>query len=164
MKAQQAWRLVDFDPDDSSQIIGWPTSATEAKQWGGQLTPWPVDASVLAKWHSDPYVRPYVLRSDKTPVAYGEIWIDNDEQEVELARLIVAPERRGEGVGQKLVNALLNVAKETGLPVAYVRVDPDNLRAIACYQRCGFEPVSHEDQATYNEGQPIQFVWMQHTL
>jgi hypothetical protein len=34
-----------------------------------------------------------------TGTGYGELWLDTDEDEVELARLIVPPDRRHQGLG-----------------------------------------------------------------
>ncbi|MGI3223421.1 GNAT family N-acetyltransferase [Streptomyces sp. GTA36] len=44
-----------------------------------------------------------LLVEDERPVAYGELWFDAEEDEVELARIIVAPDARGRGLGRVLV-------------------------------------------------------------
>jgi len=40
-----------------------------------------------------------MLAVDGPPVAHGELWIDDVEQEVELARLLVDPALRGQRLG-----------------------------------------------------------------
>jgi hypothetical protein len=46
---------------------------------------------VLSWWDPDD-VKPWVMTSnDEDPIAYGELWLDADEDEVEIARLVVAP-------------------------------------------------------------------------
>ncbi len=99
---------------DAQDIAGWATSADEARWWGGHTVTWPVDPSIFCAWHEDPDVRPYVLREDGDLLAYGEVWVDDDEQEVELGRIIVRPERRGRGIGRLLVSLLLDQATQTG--------------------------------------------------
>jgi GNAT superfamily N-acetyltransferase len=50
-------------------------------------------------WWDVPDVEPWVtVEPDDQLIAYGELWTDEEEDEVELARLIVAPELRGRGL------------------------------------------------------------------
>ncbi|WP_146009406.1 hypothetical protein [Deinococcus planocerae] len=55
--------------------------------------PSPPSPEVVLAWQRDAVVevRSFVLVRGE-PLAYGELWIDREEQEVELARLIVDPE------------------------------------------------------------------------
>lgn len=124
----------------------------------------PVETSVFDVWHADPDVQPYVLCEGDVPLGYGEVWRDQEEQEVELARILVKPANRGKGVGRQLVSLLLEQAKLTGYPDAFVRVYPENRAAIACYLRAGFAPVSAEAQQQYNQGQPVAYLWLHRTL
>jgi ribosomal protein S18 acetylase RimI-like enzyme len=56
--------------------------------------------------------------------------------------LYVAPDWRGTGVADELIEAALAVAREQDLPLdrLLLDVDPDNGRAYAFYERHGFEP------------------------
>ena len=56
--------------------------------------------------------------------------------------LYVAPERRGTGVADELMDAAVAVAREQNLPLdrLLLDVDPNNDRAYAFYDRHGFEP------------------------
>ena len=149
---------------DAQDIAGWATSADEARWWGGHTVPWPVDPSIFRAWHEDPDVRPYVLREDGDLLAYGEVWVDDDEQEVELGRIIVRPERRGRGVGRLVVGLLLDQAKKTGYRSAFVRVAAENAAGRACYQAAGFVPVPADERREFNQGQPIDYVWLRRNL
>jgi ribosomal protein S18 acetylase RimI-like enzyme len=123
-----------------------------------------VDASVFRRWHADPDVHPYVLQDGETLVGYGELWVDEPEQEVELARIIVNPAVRGRGVGKRLVILLLQRASLSGLPDAFVRVVPENGAAIACYRGAGFSPVPESEREEFNRGQPVDYIWMHYPL
>lgn len=149
---------------DAGDIARWATSAEEARQWGGCSVPWPLDASVVRAWHKDSDVRPYVLRKGGATIAYGELWIDDEEREVELARIIVRPERRDRGAGRLLVDQLLQQAATTGYPTAFVRVVAGNEPALACYRAAGFVPVSAEEQRRFNVGQPFDYLWLRRRL
>jgi len=96
------------------------------------------------------------------PVAYGELWLDDEEGEVELARLLVAPEHRGQGLGRVLVRELVAHARTTHpeLPDVILRVRPENAQAIRAYVAAGFVDVPAGEQATWNEGQRFAYHWM----
>jgi ribosomal protein S18 acetylase RimI-like enzyme len=104
-------------------------------------------------------VQPFGLYRDGRLVAYGELWIDDDEAEVELARLIVDPGERGQGLGRRLVMALAAVARSTH-PRVFLRVHPDNVAARRCYAGTDFEPVAPHLAARWNASQPIEYVWL----
>jgi len=125
---------------------------------------WPVAASVFSAWHADPGVRSFVLIRSGVLLGYGEVWIDAEEREVELARIIVPPERRGERLGRLLVTLLLEQASQTGYQAAFVRVAPGNAAALACYRHAGFAPVSAEERLAFNAGQPLEYEWLRRVL
>ena len=146
--------------------------STDAVQVAGLRRPTTLDVQAIADWHpipteevlgwwNTPDVEPWVmLDSDDTMIGYGEIWTDADEDEVELARLIVPAELRGRGLGKALVRLLLPKAAETSMATTFVRVEPDNSVAIHCYLRCGFYRLDAEESKVWNEGQRQEWVWM----
>ena len=152
--------LEPFRAAHAREVAGWAATVEEARRWGGQAVVWPVAASVFSAWHADPGVRPFVLIRSGELLGYGEVWIDEEEREVELGRIIVRPERRGQGLGRLLVTLLLGQAAQTGYQAAFVRVAPGNAAALACYRRAGFTPVSEAERLAFNEGQPLEYVWL----
>lgn len=156
--------LRRFQEPDAREVARWPTSIEEVRLWAGSAGGWPVDASVFRRWHADPDVKPYVLRDEGKLTGYGELWKDEAEQEVELARIIVSPADRGRGVGKRLVLLLLEQASLTGFPDAFVRVVPENGAALACYRGAGFSSVSETEREEFNRGQPVDYVWMHYSL
>jgi len=156
--------LREFREADAREVARWPTSMEEVRRWAGSDPGWPVHVSVFGRWHAEPDVRPYVMCVGAEPVGYGEVWIDELEQEVELARIIVSPDHRGRSLGQRLVRLLLEQASLTRLPDAFVRVVPENGAALACYHGAGFSPVFEEEREAFNSGQPVDYVWLHHPL
>jgi RimJ/RimL family protein N-acetyltransferase len=78
---------------------------------------------------------------------------------VELARLIVDPAERGQGLGRRLASGLADMARST-YPLVFLRVHPDNIAAQRCYAAAGFEPVAPHQAAVWNASQPVNYVWL----
>ena len=152
--------LVTPEFDDAVTIAGWAQSAEEAGRWCSHAEhPFPPDR--VREWWTETDVDPVLLvdGADHTPVAYGELWLDVDE--AELARLIVAPQRRGSGLGRDLVDRLVQRARALGLLGCYLRVVPDNLPALALYRTAGFNDVDQARTEEWNRGQPTTYVWLE---
>lgn len=116
-------------------------------------------AGVLAWWEGDDVVA-WVLEVDGHACGYGELWLDPEENEVELARLIVPEAQRGSGFGGLLTRLLTAEAATTGLATTMLRTTPDNEVAIACYLANGFTRLTPEEEAEWNTGQRREWVWM----
>lgn len=154
------YELSPFQPAQAAEVIGWVRTPTEARAWCGRQEATLPTAAIFAEWHKDQDVHPYLLAAQSLPVAYGEIWVDRTAGEIELARLIVRPDHRGQGVGRRLVAELLAVAAQFGLDCAYVRVLPENQPALTCYRHSGFIRVAVSDEQSFNQRQPVQYVWL----
>ena len=89
----------------------------------------------------------------------GELWVDDAEAEAELARLIVDPGERGQGLGQRLVTELAGLARSRYSRV-FLRVHPDNIAAQRCYAAAGFKPAGPHQAAEWNACQPVDYLWL----
>ncbi len=154
--------LQTFDPVHAELVASWAVGDEVVRAWcavEGDRVP----ADVVAGWSRADDVEAFLLGDDAgDPVAYGELWLDDEEGEVELARLLVAPEHRGRGVGRALTRALSVRAHESHpeLPAVILRVRPENEQAIRCYTGAGFVAVPEDEQASWNEGQRFAYHWM----
>ncbi len=131
------YTLTPFTPDSAGLVAGWSTSADEADMWCSRAEH-PFPAEVVAGWATKPDVAAYLLLAEGEPVAYGEVWSDEDEDEAELARLIVAPAARGRGVGRALTAALVANA---GYDNVFLRVRPTT--------RWRWRPIAARDSTTW---------------
>jgi RimJ/RimL family protein N-acetyltransferase len=151
-------RLIPYEQALASTILGWVRSPAEREAWASLAeAPGP---EVFERWHAGPDVAAFVLEQDGVPVAYGEVWRDEEEDEAELARIVVDPARRGRGVGRRFVGLLAARARASGLSEVVLRAHPGNAAALACYAGAGFERYGPEEQAAFNRGQPREYVWM----
>ncbi|HVV23394.1 MAG TPA: GNAT family N-acetyltransferase [Pseudonocardiaceae bacterium] len=146
--------LVAFDPSYAATVAAWPTSEQECVWWCG-CPEFPLAPRTIVTWANKPDVNAYVLLRGDDPIGYGELW--HDEAETELARLIIAPAERGRGAGRHLVNALIDLT--TGMPLVFLRVHPDNTRAIKLYLATGFHRADAATEAEWNDGQPRPYLW-----
>jgi ribosomal protein S18 acetylase RimI-like enzyme len=148
--------LSPFDASHAGPIAAWPVDEAECMAWCSVGS---VTGTDVAAWSVADDVEAWILTEDGAPVAYGEVWFDDDEREVELAHLIVVPARRDAGVGRRLVEALAARGAERYATVV-MRVAPDNEPAQRCYAAAGFVRVSSAEEAEWNTGQPRAYVWM----
>lgn len=151
--------LSAFDVRHAGEVASWATTAAEALAWCSHEGH-PVPAEVVGRWTTEPGCSAFVAVHDSKLVGYGELWVDEPCEEVELARLIVAPAERGRGFGLALTKALLVRARATSANI-FLRVRPENRRAQSVYLRAGFRPVPEAQQEEWNAGQPVQYLWMQ---
>jgi ribosomal protein S18 acetylase RimI-like enzyme len=146
--------------DEAATVAGWCTSPVEASMWCGHVGA-SVPVEKIVGWAAEDGVRQFGLHDGQGLVAYGELWLDEDEAEVELARLIVDAARRGRGVGRTLVAELVSRARSHH-PDVFMRVHPDNAAALRCYAGAGFVRVASELEQEWNRPQPVAYVWLRH--
>jgi ribosomal protein S18 acetylase RimI-like enzyme len=154
--------LRGFEAGKAAVVAGWATSAQEVSLLSGR-TAFPFPAELVGSWPKvADDVRSYLYYVGGEPVGYGELWLDDDEDEIELARIIVRPGSRGRGIGTAFVKALLGPALEAGYSEVFLRVRPDNDVAIRTYRRVGFEYVAADLADEWNKDQPVAYTWMQY--
>jgi len=78
--------------------------------------------------------------SEEAVVGYFVAWFVEDE--VHLGNLAVSPEHRGQGIGQRLLDVLLDAARERRARQVTLEVRESNWVAQRLYLKNGFRPVS----------------------
>jgi L-amino acid N-acyltransferase len=76
----------------------------------------------------------------------------------------VRADRRGQGIGTKLMEALLPRATALGKHVMIGGIDADNAASIRLHERLGFERTAHMKQVGYKFDRWLDLVFMQRTL
>jgi ribosomal protein S18 acetylase RimI-like enzyme len=127
--------------------------------WCGERE-FPVPQHRVAAWQREDWVQAYLLLAGDAPVGYGELWLDAEDQEAELARIIIAPAARATGHGRTLVRGLLAQAVNAGYRAVFLRVHPDNAIALRCYLGAGFVAVDARLAEERNTGQPVSYEWL----
>lgn len=137
MTDPDGWTLTTPGRGDAATVASWSRSAAEAARWVSRAEH-PFPPRVVAGWWDADGVSPRLLRDpDGAPAAYGEVWDDEDEDEVELARLLVDPTRRRQGVGRRLVDGLLDLARTSGRSACHCASSPPTCLRGRCTPRPG---------------------------
>ncbi|MFD7160185.1 GNAT family N-acetyltransferase [Kribbella sp. NPDC059898] len=154
--------LRGFDDGYGVQVAGWAVDEKEVALLSGRVA-YPFPEELRSRWQTaDADIHSYLLFDGEQPVGYGEVWLDDEEDEVELARIIVDPAVRGRGFGGELVRALLGPALDAGYSEVFLRVRPENAPAIRAYHRSGFVDVPAALMEEWNDGQPVPYRWMRY--
>lgn len=162
MTESEPTELIKPGPAHADLVASWSTSVAEAQRWCS-IGEHPFDPGHIRAWWREPDVQPWLLLVDGRPVAYGEVWVDEDEGEFEIARVIIEPAWRGQGVGRRFVTLLAALGRPLGLGDCFVRVAPDNAPALAAYRGAGFVDVDPALAAEWNVLQPTQYVWLRYS-
>jgi len=67
-----------------------------------------------------------------------------DDEEGELAGIVIRESYTGRGIGSSLFNIILNEARKMGLRRLIVKTEKENLRALSFYSKMGFKPIKED--------------------
>ncbi|WP_353980774.1 GNAT family N-acetyltransferase [Salinicola endophyticus] len=148
---ERRWRAAL--PSDLRVIAGWIDSPQALERWAGPGLSWPPEPATLWREFGGGATPAFTLREGKHPVAFGQL-VPKATDHWHLARLIVAPERRGQGLGRSLCQHLLAQARQRQARCVTLNVFRDNLAALALYQALGFV-----DRGT-TDARGIQPMWL----
>lgn len=68
--------------------------------------------------------------------------IESGGQEALVDEMLIHPSERGKGIGEQLLQASLQRAKQQGVKVVFLETEKDNPRSRELYSRVGFEEES----------------------
>ena len=92
-------------------------------------------------------------------VAYGGFWLAVDE--AHFTNIAVRADRRGQGLGRRLLTALLDKARGLGCVRATLEVRPSNAAALALYQGEGFTVAAMLPRYYTDDGEDALILWKQ---
>ncbi|HTQ12328.1 MAG TPA: GNAT family N-acetyltransferase [Rhizomicrobium sp.] len=106
-----------------------------------------VDPALAREFLADPHHHIAVALDRGVVVGFasGVDYVHPDKpRELFVNEVGVAPTHRGQGIGKRVVAALLDHGRAVGCKVAWVLTDRDNKAARALYESCGAEALSDE--------------------
>jgi ribosomal protein S18 acetylase RimI-like enzyme len=93
-----------------------------------------------------------LLGDDGAPLAAILVIDDltDDHSVAELRAVAVAEHAQGQGVGSRMIEAVVQVLAERGVQTVFVGTASSGVRQLAFYQRCGFR-LSHVERDFFTE-------------
>lgn len=130
-------RLRPAELDDLPIVATWLRSPADCELWAGHRVTHPVNVATLhesIEWSGS---SSFTALATDAVVAFGQL-VPKPEGRLHLARVIVAPERRGDGLGRLLVTHLLDAATALTPARLSLNVARDNAPALRLYRSLGF--------------------------
>lgn len=127
-----------------STLADWQGNGDTETRWRGRLADVPLN--IVAEWQ-------------KTAAGMVSSTTPNPEGSVELLSMWVAPFARGRGVGDSLVNAVIDWAREQRASRVDLAVFDSNERALVLYRRHGFVYVGANADATVGSATERKMVY-----
>ncbi len=90
-------------------------------------------------------------------VGYAGAWILLDE--AQITNVAVAPEKRGQGVGRRLMAEMMMRAKARGAMRMTLEVRPSNEAALTLYKSCGFQDYGRRPHYYQDNGEDAVIMW-----
>lgn len=90
-------------------------------------------------------------------VGYAGAWILLDE--AQITNVAVAPEKRGQGVGRRLMEEMMRRAKARGAMRMTLEVRPSNEAALTLYKSCGFHDYGRRPHYYQDNGEDAVIMW-----
>ena len=151
-------RLEDLDAIMALEESGFDHGRWSRESWQAELTG--TDRLVLAYRDAEGGL-----------VAVAALQLVDDFGD--LLRVVVAPERRGQGIARKLLVASIHMAQAAGAVRILLEVEEDNVPARSVYVRLGFSPIDRRrdyygpgrhalvmelpiDTSSYSPGSPVE--------
>ncbi|MBI3997932.1 MAG: ribosomal protein S18-alanine N-acetyltransferase [Armatimonadetes bacterium] len=120
-------------------------------------SPWPKDA--YRAEIEENQVACYIVARDAQDeiVGFGGMWVIFDEAHV--TTIAVDRRRRGEGIGKRLLLALIDRALERGARWMTLEVRPSNAVALSMYRAFGFRDVALRKRYYSDNGEDAVVMW-----
>ncbi|WP_110707535.1 GNAT family N-acetyltransferase [Salinicola sp. CR57] len=143
-------------PTDLVRIAEWIGSAQALEHWAGPGLSWPTDGPRLWREIDGGGLLSFCLVSGSEPLAFGQLVVKG-ERHYHLARIIVSPSRRRQGLGEALCRRLLDEARQRRAERVTLNVFSDNGAAVDLYRRLGFTECGSADSRGIRPMQLRQF-------
>lgn len=103
------------------------------------------------------FPQPEVAPSPRSIVGYGGLWLTVDD--AHITTIAVDPAYRGKGVGELLLNALIDHAFELGARQITLEVRVSNTVAQRLYLKYGFQPAGTRTRYYTDNGEDALIMW-----
>ncbi len=143
-----SYSLRPAKQEDLRFILRWIEDPESLRLWGGPALTYPPTPELTWQEMKAAEENTFSLvDANLAVVGFGQAFYREDRS-VHLARIIVSPAMRGQGIGRILCDRLMQLAVKRYSPTAItLNVYAANAPALALYRSLGFSPVSSEDES-----------------
>ncbi|MAE53007.1 MAG: hypothetical protein CMI20_02725 [Opitutae bacterium] len=159
--------LIPFSPVLTPTLCRWIRNIDDLVYWSGN--------TFAGKKFSEQTFLQHLRNKDISPfasldvngnlLAYGEIVRKINENRLHLCRIIVDPQKRGQGLGKRFCKLLIEKPRSTGsYKRIMINVLSENKPAIACYSSLGFQKIGLRPKARRIGNRMLDLVIMSKNL
>jgi ribosomal protein S18 acetylase RimI-like enzyme len=150
-------RLNTTTDSDFREIISWIPDKSSCKLWAGPLIRFPLAVEMMKKdmgYHTGNTLS--LKDIEDTLLGLGQI-LKKPQSRIHLARIIVSPEYRRQGFGEKLCRLLMETAKDRYDACKFsLNVYTANIHAVNLYKKLGFK--QRPSLSTFAADEPIVYM------
>lgn len=121
-------------------------------------TPWSKD-SFMHEITENQCARYVVVREDGRAIAYAGVWFILDEGHI--TNIAVHPDKRGQGYGEMVTRAMIQLAADSGMNVMTLEVRRSNEAAQHLYHKLGFIDVGYRKRY-YENTEDALIMFLEH--
>jgi ribosomal protein S18 acetylase RimI-like enzyme len=133
------YRLRTATQGDANVIAGWFLTHANAVSWGGPDVPTNFVATWLANEYADPSRRHFVLVDESGRICGScAVRLLKRLRHMHVSQIAIAPTMRGRGLGRKLLDRVVILARSAGTEKLTLFVYEENAEARRLYERYGF--------------------------
>jgi ribosomal protein S18 acetylase RimI-like enzyme len=137
MTQRSAFVLSPVTEPDVRELMTWFPDAASTQLWGGPAFRFPFTYDTFIADTRWPGMASRCLRDGKELLGFGQFY--DRFHRINLARIVVRPAYRGQGMGRRFLQALMKEAAEAMECAGFsLFVYRDNEIAIRCYRALGF--------------------------
>jgi ribosomal protein S18 acetylase RimI-like enzyme len=132
-------------------LMSWFHRDEDVVSWGGPsfTIPFTTD-SFINDLNVDELASYVLIADDKEMLGFGQYYARLDK--CHLGRLVIAPERRGDGLASVLVSGLIELGRrELDTHSSSLFVYNNNAAAVRAYQKLGFEFAIYPDEMNIDD-------------
>ncbi len=143
--SEKKMQLRPVQTMDYAQLVGWISDAHACARWAGPDMAFPFSSEELPALLKVAQGPSFCLTDDThNMLGFGQ-YFDKGAGIVRLARIIIAPSQRGQGLAKTLCQLLMQQARQELRVQAFsLAVFRDNLAAVSCYLQLGFVVVEEK--------------------
>jgi len=95
--------------------------------------------------------------AEEKVIGYAGTWLVLDE--AQITNVAILPEYRGQGIAHRLMEELMQAARERGAERMTLEVRPSNGPALALYRDCGFVSAGRRPHYYLDNGEDAEIMW-----